>query len=74
MVKLKRDLNNRGQVNFEPVRPHIVYHALNYLKSYNKFYEGISITKGLSSGTCLSFPILLKFKDNLSVLKHRKYK
>ena len=34
---------------FEPVRPHIIYQVLSYLKSDNKFYEDISIAKGLSS-------------------------
>ena len=30
VVKLKRDLKYRGHVNFEPVRPHIIYQALAY--------------------------------------------
>ena len=50
MVKLKCDLKYRGHGYFEPVRPNIIiYQALAYLKSHNKFYEDISITKGLSS-------------------------
>ena len=47
VVKLKRDLKYRGHVYLEPVHPHIVYQTVNYLKSYNKFYEGVSIAKGL---------------------------
>ena len=49
VVKLKRDLKYSGHVYFEPVRPHIVYQVLTYLKSYNKFCDDISIAKGLSS-------------------------
>ena len=48
VVKLKRNLKYRGHVCFELVRPYIVYQAIAYLKSYNKFYEDISIAKGLS--------------------------
>ena len=54
-MKLKRDLKYRGYVYFEPVRPHIVYQVLTYLKSYNKFYEDISIAKGLSSEDMFKF-------------------
>ena len=49
VVKLKRDLKYRGHVYFEPVRPHIIYQALIYLKSHTKLYEDISIPKALSS-------------------------
>ena len=55
LVKLKRDLKYEGYVYFEPVLPHIIYQALAYLKSHNKFYENISITKGLSSEDILNF-------------------
>ena len=48
LVKLKRDLKYRGHAYFEPVCPHIIYQALTYLKSRNKFYEDISVTKGSS--------------------------
>ena len=34
VVKLKRDLKYRSHVYFEPVRPHIVYQAFPFLKSY----------------------------------------
>ena len=37
VVKLKRDLEYRSHVYFEPIRAHIVNQALIYLKSYNKF-------------------------------------
>ena len=55
VVKLKRDLKYRGHVYFEPVRPHVIYQALIHLKSRNKFYEDISIAKGLSSEDMLKF-------------------
>ena len=54
-VKLKRDLKYRGHVYFEPVCPHIIYHVLTYLKSRNKFYEDISVTKGFSGEDMLNF-------------------
>ena len=38
-----------GHVYFEPVRPHSIYQTLTYLKSHNKYYEDISIGKGLSN-------------------------
>ena len=55
MAKLKRDLKYRSHVYFESVLPHIVYQALTYLKPYNKFFEDISITKGLSSEDIINF-------------------
>ena len=55
LVKLKSDLKYRGYAYFEPVRPHIIYQALTYLKSHNKFYEDISVIKGLSGADILSF-------------------
>ena len=54
-VKLKRDLKYRGHVYFKPVCPHIIYQALSYLKSHNKFYECISVTKGLSGEDMFNF-------------------
>ena len=55
VVKMKRNLKYRGHINFEAVRPHIVYQALTYLKSYNKFHEDISIANGLSSEEMFKF-------------------
>ena len=46
--ELKRDLKYRANVYFKPVLPHIMYQALAYFKSHSKFYEDISIAKGLS--------------------------
>ena len=37
VVKLERDLKYTDHVSLEPVHPLIAYHALTYLKSYNKF-------------------------------------
>ena len=48
MVKLKPDLKYRGYVYFEPPRSNIMYQALNYIKSHNKFHEDIFISEGLS--------------------------
>ena len=52
------------------IPPHTVYDPLTYLKSYKKFYEKKVLWEKVLSqvGTCLSFLILLKFKDNLRVL------
>ena len=44
-MKLKRYLKYGDNVYFEPVRQHIVYQALTYLKSYNKFYEDMCYWK-----------------------------
>ena len=55
VVKLKRDLKYRGHVYFEPVRAHIIYQALIYLKLHNKYYKDISIAKGLSSEDMFKF-------------------
>ena len=35
VVKLKQDLKYRGSVYFEPVRPDVIYQAINYLKTIN---------------------------------------
>ena len=53
-VKLKRHLRYRGYVYFEPVRPSVIYEALNYLKRKNKFYKDISISYGLNSQETLN--------------------
>ena len=55
VVKLKRDLKYMGHVYFGLVRPHVIYQALIYLKSHNKFYEDILIAKGLLSEDMLKF-------------------
>ena len=55
VLKMKRDLKYKGHAYFEPVRPYIVYQALTYLKSYNKFYDDISIAKILLSEEMLKF-------------------
>ena len=55
VVKLKRDLKYKGHVYFEPICAHVIYQTLTYLKSHNKFYEDVSIAKGLSSEDKLKF-------------------
>ena len=41
LLKLKRKLCYRGHVLFQPVRPHVVKEALNYLKQNNALYNDI---------------------------------
>ena len=62
VVKLKRDVKNRGHVYFEPVRPTIIYQALTYLKLHNKFYKDISIVKGLSSEDMFKFSDIVEIQ------------
>ena len=52
----------QGHAYFEPVRPHIVYQSLTYLKSYNKFYGNISIAKGLSSEEMFKFSDIVEIQ------------
>lgn len=44
----------RGHAYFEPVRLHTIDQALTYLKSNNKSYEDISVTKGPSGEDMLN--------------------
>ena len=55
VIKLKQDLKYQGHVFFEPVRQHMIYQLLSYLKSHNKFCKDISIEKGLSSEDMFKF-------------------
>ena len=73
MVKLKRDLKYRSHVYFEPIRLHIIYQALTYLKSYNKFYDDMSNARDLSSEEMCNFSDTRKFTDNLSVLLKKMF-
>ena len=50
-VKLKRDLKCKARAYFEPACSQIVYQQLSYLK----FYEDISIAKGLSKEDMFKF-------------------
>ena len=52
---MKRYLKYRYRIYVESAHPHIVYQALTFLKSRNKFYEDISVTKGLSGEDILNF-------------------
>ena len=63
MVKLKLDLKYRVHVYSELILPHIVHHELTYLKSCNKFYENISITKYLSSVVIIKFSCFVKIQE-----------
>ena len=71
VVKLKRDLKYRGRVYFEPVRPHIIYQALTYLKSYNKFYDVISIAKGLSSEEMFKFSDIVEIQGKFEFVTEK---
>ena len=63
VVKLKRDLKYIGYVYFEPVHPNVIYRALNYSKTHNKFCEDISISEGLSSKETINFSGIDKYQD-----------
>ena len=69
VVEFKWDLICRGQVYFKPTRPRIIYQALAYLKSHNKFCEDISIAKNLSSEEMT----LLKFREKMRVLTKKLF-
>ena len=60
---MKRDFKYRGHAYFEPARPHIIYQALTYLKSHNKLYEDISVTKSLSGEDMLNFSDISENQD-----------
>ena len=62
-MKLKWDLKCRGYVYFEPVCPNVIYQALNYLKTHNKFYEDISISEDLSSKEMINFSYIDEHQD-----------
>ena len=64
MAKIKLDLKCKDFVYFEPVRSCAIYQALNYLKLRNKFYEGISISEGLSNNEMLRFPDIELAEEN----------
>ena len=62
MVKLKSDLKYRGHVYFKPVRLYIIYEALTYLKSHNKFYKDIFIEKSLSNEDMFKFSDIVEMQ------------
>ena len=62
VINLKRHLKYQGHVYFEPVRPHIIYEALTYLKSHNKVYKDISIEKRLSSQDRFKFSDIVEMQ------------
>ena len=63
VVKLKRNLKYRVHVYSELILPHIVHQELTYLKSCNKFYENISITKCLSSVDIIKFSCFVEIRE-----------
>ena len=46
LLKLKRKLQFRGHVYFQPVRPEVIMTALNWLTANNPLYQGIQIDCG----------------------------
>ena len=54
LAKLKSELRYQGYVYSEPVRPPVIYEALNYLKRKNNFYKDIFIFYGLNSEEILN--------------------
>ena len=72
LVKLKRDPKYRGYVYFGPVLPNVIYQALNYLKTQDKFYEDISISEGLSSKEMINFSGTDEHQDVAESI-HKKY-
>ena len=72
VVKLKRNPKYRGYVYFEPVRPFAIYPTLDYLKSHNKFYEDVFISKGLSNNQMLRFSEMKPVREeNLEIVPER---
>ena len=59
--KLKRDLKYMLHKYLEPVRPITVHQTLTYLKSHDKLYKYLSITKGLSNED------MFLFSDNFKI-------
>ena len=55
LVKHKRHLKDRGHVIFEPVRPTVVYGAIQFLKDHNKFYSDVLVNEDLSSDEMIKF-------------------
>ena len=63
VVRLKRDHKYKSYLYFEPVHQNVIYQAPNYLKTNNKFYEDLSISKGLSSKEMTHFSGIDKHED-----------
>ena len=55
LIKIKKHLNYRGHVAFEPVRPTIVYEANRFLKDHNKLYSDVLVNEDLSSEEMIKF-------------------
>ena len=43
MLKLKRQLQFRGHIYFQAVRPEFIQQVLNWLKVYNPLYKDIQV-------------------------------
>ena len=55
LIKLKRHLNYRGHVIFEPVRPTAVYEAIRFLKDHHNFYSDVLFNEDLSNDEMIKF-------------------
>ena len=62
VVKLNRDFKYKVFAYFKPVHPNLIYQALNYLKTHNKFYEDISISKVSQPNKLYIFLVLMNIK------------
>ena len=51
IIKLKRKIEYRDHVYFEPVRPDIILRLLHFLKASNDFYNGVTIVPTNTSTT-----------------------
>ena len=71
--KLRQDLKYRVYVYFEPVYPNVIYHALNYIKTSNNFYEDISISEGLSNEGVINFSGTDEHEDVAESIHTKKY-
>ena len=63
VVRLKRDHKYKSYLYFEPVHQNVIYQAPNYLKTNNKFYEDLSISKDLSSKEMTHFSGIDEHED-----------
>ena len=73
IVKLKRHMKYRGHPFFEPVRPSMIYEALEYLKTHNMFYEDIIISLGLTNDETLDFSNLFVTQSISGILEDENF-
>ena len=62
LVKLKRHLNYRVHVIFEPVNPFFVNEPIQFLKDHNKLYSHVLVNEDLLSDDMINFQMKIKMK------------